>query len=176
MSTGRLREQVGKKSPFDSAAQEAYLNLLRSANELSGPFHALFKRHHLTEASYNVLRILRGHLRGGDEQGVRASSIGCEMVVRVPDVTRLVDRLVSMELAERCACEHDRRVVFVKITERGLKLLDDLDEPVLALHRATLGHLSEADLLELNRLLELSRHEIERMKREGQCPLERDEA
>lgn len=164
MSKGGLREQLGKRGPFDSAAQEAHLNLARSANELVGPFHALFKKHRLTEASYNVLRILRGHAGAGEDHGVRASKIGCEMVVRVPDVTRLVDRLVEMGLAERAACPQDRRVVYVRITRAGAKLLDKLDEPVRELHRATLGHMSEQDLNELTRLLELARQEVERMK------------
>lgn len=157
----KLREQVGKRDPFESASQEAYLNLMRTAATLAGPFHALFKRHRLTEASYNTLRILRGHHRAGEKQGVRASRIGTEMVVRVPDVTRLVDRLVQMGLVERAACEEDRRVVYVRITPSGLDLLDRLDEPVRQLHRQTLGHMSHDQLGALNDLLEAARQACE---------------
>jgi MarR family 2-MHQ and catechol resistance regulon transcriptional repressor len=153
----KLREQVGKKDPFESAAQEAHLNLMRTAATLAGPFHALFKGHRLTEASYNTLRILRGHHRHGEVHGVRASRIGAEMVVRVPDVTRLVDRLVEMGLAARAACDQDRRVVYVKITPAGLDLLERLDEPVRELHRRTLGHMPAAQLETLNELLESAR-------------------
>lgn len=160
-----LREQVGKQDPFDSAAQEAYLNLMRTAATLAGPFHALFKRHRLTEASYNTLRILRGHHRRGEASGVRASRIGAEMVVRVPDVTRLVDRLVQMGLAERTACEHDRRVVFVRITPAGLDLLERLDEPVRDLHLRTLGHMPAERLAVLNELLESAREACESIER-----------
>lgn len=157
----KLREQVGKRDPFESASQEAYLNLMRTAATLAGPFHALFKRHRLTEASYNTLRILRGHHRAGEKQGVRASRIGTEMVVRVPDVTRLVDRLVQMGLVERAACEVDRRVVYVRITPSGLDLLERLDEPVRQLHHQTLGHMSQSQLGALNDLLEAARQACE---------------
>lgn len=157
----RLREQLGKRDPFESASQEAYLNLMRTAATLAGPFHALFKQHKLTEASYNTLRILRGHHQAGETHGVRASRIGTEMVVRVPDVTRLVDRLVEMELAERAACNHDRRVVYVKITPAGLALLQKLDEPVRTLHRDTLGHMKPEQLVTLNELLEAARQACE---------------
>ncbi len=156
-----LREQVGKRDPFESAAQEAYLNLMRTAATLAGPFHTLFKKHRLTEASYNTLRILRGHHRAGECHGVRASLIGTQMVVRVPDVTRLVDRLVEMGLAERAACNHDRRVVHVKITLAGLDLLAELDGPVRAIHQETLGHMSQEQLATLNDLLELARRACE---------------
>ncbi len=156
-----LREQVGKRNPFESAAQEAYLNLMRTAATLAGPFHTLFKKHRLTEASYNTLRILRGHHQAGECLGVRASLIGTEMVVRVPDVTRLVDRLVEMGLAERTSCSHDRRVVYVKITPAGLDLLARLDEPVRMIHQETLGHMSPEQLAHLNTLLETARQACE---------------
>lgn len=160
MGEGSLKDQVGKRTPFDSDAQEAHLNIMRTASMLAGPFHALFKQHKLTDASYNTLRILRGHALSGEERGVRASKIGCDMVVRVPDVTRIVDRLVDMGLAERCNCQDDRRVVYVAITDAGLKLLEELDKPVNDLHKATLGHLSTAELRQLNTLLEKAREQV----------------
>lgn len=164
---GTLGTQVGKHGPFESPEQEAYLNLIRTANELGGPFHALFRAHNLTEASYNTLRILRGHDRRGETEGVRASRIGEELVVRGPDVTRLVDRLEGMGLAERCACAEDKRVVFVKITRAGLRLLDRLDGPVLELHTRTLGHMPRGQLAELSRLLEAAREPIEHNRPRG---------
>ncbi|MEM9373360.1 MAG: MarR family transcriptional regulator [Planctomycetota bacterium] len=161
MSDRTLGEQVGKKQPFESEAQEAHLNMLRSASMLAGPFHAMFKKHRLTDASYNTLRILRGHHLAGETQGVRASRIGSGMVVRVPDVTRIVDRLVAMGLAERHACDQDRRVVFVKITPPGLDVLAQLDEPINELHRSLLDHMSSAELKQLIRLLEKARERVE---------------
>ena len=70
MGIRSLKDQVGKQQPFESGAQEAHLNMLRTASKLAGPFHALFKRHKLTDASYNTLRILRGHHRQDDKHGV----------------------------------------------------------------------------------------------------------
>lgn len=148
-----LQHEVNKKRPFDLPEQEAYLNLVRTAAELDGPMLAVLKGHGLTASTYNVLRILRGSGRGGRH----ASDIGCDMVVRVPDVTRLVDRLEERGLVTRERSTADRRVVTVRITRRGLALLKQLDEPVLAVHKAQLGHLSAAELGELNRLLEKAR-------------------
>lgn len=161
MSNRSLKDRVGKSQPFDSSAQEAHLNLMRTASELAGPLHALFKPHKLTDASYNTLRILRGHQAQGENRGIRASRIGCEMVVRVPDVTRIVDRLVDMELASRNACDLDRRVVYVSITQKGLDLLSELDDPVKQMHQRTLGHMTDTELLQLNNLLEKARAAVE---------------
>ena len=152
-----LREEINKRDPFEAGEQEAYLNLVRTQAELSGEFFALFKRNGLSEAGYNVLRILRGAHLQKQTRGVRSSEIAGQMVVRVPDVTRLVDRLVDKGLVERTRCTDDRRVVYVSITKSGLKLLEKMDRPVLDLHRSQLGHLSERDLSTLNKLLEKAR-------------------
>ncbi|MFG0305100.1 MAG: MarR family winged helix-turn-helix transcriptional regulator [Phycisphaerales bacterium JB040] len=152
-----LREEINKRDPFEVAEQEAYLNLVRTQAELGGEFFSLFKRHGLSEAGYNVLRILRGAHLQKKTRGVRSSEIAGQMVVRVPDVTRLVDRLVDKGLVERTRCTDDRRVVYVAITKAGLKLLEKMDQPVLDLHRSQLGHLSERELASLNKLLEKAR-------------------
>jgi len=154
-----LREQIGKRDGFRSFEEEAMLNVYRTASYLGGPERALFKAFNLSSASYNLLRILRGHHRAGEIRGVRASGIGCEMVVRMPDVTRLVDRLVEMKLVERGDDAGDKRVKYVRITKKGLGVLDELDGLVDQMVHDRLGHLSRAQLKELSRLLELVRNE-----------------
>lgn len=158
-----LKDQIGKRGGFASPHEEAMLNVYRTASHLSGHEHAFFKKHKLSPASYNLLRILRGHalhsLQRGEHFGVRASEIGCQMVVRMPDVTRLVDRLEGMKLVSRETCDLDRRVKYVKITKKGLDLLESLDDQVNELVREQMGHLTKKQLNELSRLLELVRSE-----------------
>lgn len=148
-----LRTEIGKKKPFDLPEEEAHLNILRTGSLLDAGFARLFRPHGLTEASYNALRILRGH----HPAGIPSQTIGTQMVARVPDVTRVVDRLVEAGLAERERTEHDRRVVIVRITRRGLDLLGRLDAPVRELNKRQLGHMTRAELAELSRLLAKAR-------------------
>ncbi len=151
MSEQTLQHELGKKQPFDSESQRAFLNVLRSAADLSGPFDRLFRSMGLSQSGYNALRILRG------EGPCSCHDIGQRLVVRVPDVTRLIDRLVSAGLADRTRSQEDRRVVLVSITDDGRRLLAELDRPVLELHESQLAHMSAADQRELSRLLELAR-------------------
>lgn len=153
-----LAGEIGKRQPFDLPEQEAYLNLLRTTAQVSGRFAHLLREQGLSEAGYNILRILRGALRGAEAGGTAyhgrtCTAIGHEMITHVPDVTRLVDRLEQQKLAERCRCDKDRRVVYVKITPKGLDVLAALDEPVRNLHKATLGHLTPDELTQLSALL-----------------------
>ncbi|MCY3001138.1 MAG: MarR family transcriptional regulator [Planctomycetota bacterium] len=75
------------------------------------------------------------------------------MIQRVPDVTRLVDRLEAAKLVERARTPEDRRVVLVRITAAGRNVLDALDAPVDALHKKQFASLAPAELAELQRLL-----------------------
>ena len=152
-----LQLQIRKRNPFDSPAQEAYLNLMRSHDALVGQFARWFKRHRLSQSQFNILRILRGH--GGE--GVACQEIGEQMISQVPDITRLVDRLEQSGLAERHRTPRDRRVVLVRITPAGLQLLDHLERPVLEMHDQMLGHLTMGELMELSRLLVKSRQPYE---------------
>lgn len=146
-----LQRELHKKSPFASVSQEAYIALQRTSGILSADFQRLLKPHGLSEATYNVLRILRGAIA---EDGTRTcSEIGEHMVTPVPDVTRLVDRLVDQGLVRRARDGNDRRITRVRITRAGLDTLTALDKPVLRAHKEQLGHVSDRDLGQLLVLL-----------------------
>jgi DNA-binding MarR family transcriptional regulator len=149
MAKSELQEELGKRNPFDLPEQEASLNLVRTQDHLHHHFARLFDEHGLSGPQYNVLRILRGH--GGP--GVPSQIIAAQMVSRMPDITRLVDRLEQAGLVERARTVEDRRLVLVKITTAGLDVLERLDQPVLDLHQRLLGHLSRTELDQLNALL-----------------------
>jgi DNA-binding MarR family transcriptional regulator len=129
---------------------EAYLSLLRAYEAAQEQVIAILKGSALSGPTYNVLRILRG----ARPEGLRCGTISERMVTRVPDVTRLVDRLEGLGLVRRERAEGDRRVVEVSITKRGLEVLAGLDEPLLAAHRRQFGGLGRAEITQLRRLLE----------------------
>jgi DNA-binding MarR family transcriptional regulator len=79
------------------------------------------------------------------------------MLTRDPDITRLLDRLESRSLITRQRDTRDRRIVSTRITAEGLKLLKELDQPVLDFHRRQFAHMSDAKLQELIDLLETAR-------------------
>jgi len=149
MSDSTLARQIKKTRAFELPQEEAYLNLLRTMSVLLEPFERLLKEHGISEAKYNALRILRG--AGG--RGLPSLEIGVRMIQRVPDVTRIVDRLEVDGMVRRARTNEDRRVVLVQITAKGLDLLSKLDAPVNALHRQQFPKLSRRELDELNRLL-----------------------
>jgi DNA-binding MarR family transcriptional regulator len=149
MPDSSLQAELKKKHPFESLEQEALLNVLRTSDQLNAEFTRLFNAHGLSGPQYNVLRILRG--AAGD--GLPCLEIAGQMITRMPDITRLVDRLETAGFVERCRTDADRRVVLVKITPAGLELLERLDQPVRDMHKKVLSHLTQDELRELSRLL-----------------------
>ena len=128
---------------------DAFVNILIARRRLVEDFTPFFKSHGLTEPKYDVLWILR---RAGKE-GVPCAQIGERLYTRVPDVTRLVDGLEQMELVKRERDTNDRRVVRVSITTKGLKLMNQLDEPVQDIHKLQFQDLSKSEIEALNEIL-----------------------
>jgi DNA-binding MarR family transcriptional regulator len=152
MAGGRLQHELKKRKPFDSPEQEAALGIARTADRFGICFARLFREHGLTPSQYNVLRILRG-----EGKPLPILEVADRMIAAVPGITGLIDRLETLGLAARQRSTEDRRVVFVAITPRGLDLLSSLDEPVSALHKRLMGHLTLPELKELVRLLDKAR-------------------
>jgi DNA-binding MarR family transcriptional regulator len=134
-----------QRRPFRSLAHEAHLTIQRTAAELEHEFETVMKPHGVTATQYNVLRILRG----AEPQGLCRNEIGSRMLRRVPDVTRLLDRLEENRLIARQRGGDDRRFVTTRITPAGLRLLAALDPVVDALHESRLGGLGETRLRSL---------------------------
>jgi DNA-binding MarR family transcriptional regulator len=139
-----------KQSKFESPAHEALLNLLVASGHLRSLVDEACGKRGITQAQFNVLRILRGAHPGGYPRG----EISARMMDRAPDVTRLIDRLQSAGLVERVKTEDDRRLSVTRITRGGLSLLAKLDAPIRAINRDLARRASGKDLRELSRICE----------------------
>lgn len=149
----RLRDEIKQSKPFQSLEQEALLSIERTAALLGHGLADALKQYGVTATQYNVLRILRGAGR----PGLCRNEVRERLVSQVPDVTRLLDRLDEMGLIERERAIADRRIVTTRITRTGLKLLKQLDEPIVQIHKRQLGHMSEQRLRALIDLLAIAR-------------------
>lgn len=136
--------------PKPVLARDAYLAVMRAHERLASGAATLFKAHGLTQPQFNVLRILRG----APPEGLPCQAIGQRLVTRVPDVTRLLDRMEDAGLVTRERSRDDRRVVLARLTPDGRRRVDALDEPVLELHAAQAEGLKAAELETLEALLD----------------------
>jgi DNA-binding MarR family transcriptional regulator len=149
----RLREEIKQTRPFASLEQEAYLSMGRTWSMLEHGMLEALKPHGITPTQYNVLRILRG----AGARGLCRSEVMERMIARVPDATRLLDRMESAGLIDRHRDTEDRRFVNTRITKEGLRLLGELETVVSTLHERQFTALGDDDLQRLIELLGLAR-------------------
>ena len=110
------------QSHFKDNKTKALINIKYTANWLNSKENNFFKPYGISPQQFNILRILRGA-----KKEIKVQVIKDRMVERAPNATRLMDKLYEKNLIERIRCEHDRRVVYVKITIKGLELLSKID-------------------------------------------------
>ncbi|HET7041370.1 MAG TPA: MarR family transcriptional regulator [Gemmatimonadales bacterium] len=138
----RLQHELKQAKAFPSRAAEAFLGIVRTAAVLDHAVGDALRPYGITSTQYNVLRILRG----AGKEGMCGREVGERLVAQVPDVSRLLDRMVEMGLACRERDTADRRHVTARITPKGLRLLETVQAPLLRIERERFGHLDAATL------------------------------
>jgi DNA-binding MarR family transcriptional regulator len=145
----QLQTELKQQKPFESLEQEASISLKRTAAEMDYRVSEVLKPAGITATQYNALRILRG----AGKEGLCRNEIRDRLIARVPDATRLLDRLEVMGFVVRAREGDDRRYVTTRITRAGLDLLEDLHDRLSELHKEQLGHLGPEKLRMLIELL-----------------------
>lgn len=77
----------------------------------------------LTYAQFNILRILKGQY----PNGVALPVFKERMLHKQSDVSRLVDRLHTMQYVEKRTDESNKRKMFVHLTDSGLRLINSIN-------------------------------------------------
>jgi DNA-binding MarR family transcriptional regulator len=151
--THDLRAELKQEKPFGSLQQEAQLGIVRTSNVLVDAFDQLLKPYGITGTQYNVLRILRG----AEPEGLCRNAVRDRLLSRMPDATRLLTRMERAGLVTRTRADEDRRHVTTRISSKGQRLVDALDQKVEEEHQRRIGHLSQKQVRKLIKLLTLVR-------------------
>lgn len=110
------------KSKITDPQTRAVVNIKYTSNFLLGYSNEFMSEFDLTMPQFNILRILRGA-----KETVSVNTVKERMVEKSPNTTRLMDKLIDKNLITRERCNEDRRIVYVKIADKGLKLLSKID-------------------------------------------------
>jgi DNA-binding MarR family transcriptional regulator len=151
--------ELGCSATACAPEQELFGNLVRAYDCLWSEQGKFFQSFDLTPQQYNVLKVLASCDEGS---GIACQAIGEQLLNRVPDITRLLDRLEQAGLIWRERCASDRRVVRTHLTDAGRSKVREVQEPLHLALKSRFAHMTADEVCELNRLL---------MKlREPHCP------
>jgi DNA-binding MarR family transcriptional regulator len=143
-----LAEDIQQKRSFRSEFQKATVNILYSSSWVQGHVKNIVGHENITPQQYNILRILRG-----SEAPISTLQIRERMLDKMSDSSRLVERLLRKGLVHKKMSTVDKRLVDVSISEKGLKVLQKLDERNEEFDRIA-RNLSQEEAHTLNRLLD----------------------
>ena len=149
-----LQEELRQTKPFRSIEQEALLSVVRTSADLMDRFEVFLRPYNITATQYNVLRILRG----AEPEGLCRNELRDRMLTRMPDVTRLLDRMEEAGLVERTRDHEDRRMVTSRITKKAMQLLATLDPVVADNEKTFFSGISHEQIQTLIDVLEAIRH------------------
>lgn len=142
-----------KQGKFQSNVHKALVNLMFTNSWISDRFRVVFKNYQLTSQQYNVLRILRG----GYPEAMNPNQIKAVMIDKNPDLTRLCDRLLAMGYIERCVNDANKRKMNIRINEKGLEILEQIN-PAVSKVQSEISGLTEAEAAKLSNLLDKVRN------------------
>lgn len=133
---------------FRNEFQKVGVNIIFTANWFTERFKQILDDYDITNQQFNILRILRGSKRPLSTLQIRD-----RMLDKMSDTSRIVDRLVKKELVEKAVCEADKRLVDIRITDKGMALLLELDNRNEDTDKLLSG-LDEKEAKQLNHLLD----------------------
>lgn len=111
-----------KQESFKSEHQKAIINLIFTYNWTTEKIKNVLEESSLTLQQFNILRILRGSPKPLSTLQIRE-----RMLDKMSDTSRIVDRLIIKELVKKITCKKDKRLVDITITDKGIKVLEELD-------------------------------------------------
>ena len=129
-------------------------NILQTGNWMNEKFSDHLKQYALSIQQYQVLRSLRE--LGGEPANL--STLQAEMVSKNSNTTRLVEKLRLKGLISRIQSEENRRMVEIRITEKGLNLLAEIDDVHTEFKNDIVEGLTDNEILTLNKLLKKIRN------------------
>lgn len=144
----RIEEEI-HQIKFRNEYHKLAVNIIYTHGWLMGRQSELFAKYGITGNQFNILRILRG-------QHPNPASVNLlkeRMLDKMSDTSRLVERLRLKGLVKREHSKEDRRRVDVMITDKGMKLLKEMDK-LDSVYDSFLSKISEREALEMSALLD----------------------
>jgi len=133
--------------------KRALISLLYAGYLVSDRLNEQLKPFGLSEQQVNVLHIIK-------KQGCQPCNL-CniqeQMMHKMSNATRLVEKLRLKGLVTRDVCEDNRRRVEICITEKGLEMLDVIEKKLSKFHFAHETKLTDEEFLQLADLLDKMR-------------------
>lgn len=148
-----IETAIKQTKAFEDSREKAMVNILFTSGWLNQHLKDFFRPYNLTAKQYNILRILNGA-----ERSLSVSDIRERVLDKMSDITRISDRMKQKGLLEKGLNSKDKRLVEIKISQKGSELLKRI-KTEKKFPMDIIGKISSEDAAELSRLLDKFRNQ-----------------
>jgi DNA-binding MarR family transcriptional regulator len=106
---------------YSNERQKAIVSILWAYNWVIEKLRYIYEEEDLTLQQYNILRILRA-----SPVPLSTLQIREQMLDKMSDTSRIVDRLVIKKLVKKVPCKGDKRLVDITVTSKAVRVIDKL--------------------------------------------------
>ena len=144
----KIKEEI-KQSEFNDVFLQAFINVLFTGNFLRNKQQNTLKPYGITMQQFNILKILNGK----HPEAMKAGEIKMVMIDKSPDLTRLINRMITNKWVKRNRSKSSGREVAISITKNGTELVNNV-YPIALRDVEFLKNLSDLEAEQLSVLLD----------------------
>lgn len=123
MSSPNLEKHIKLSQPFVNEYYKAVVGVIVLESMILLELEHHLNQFALTYQQFNILRILKGQY----PQETQLNLLKSRMLHQQSDVSRLIDRLVAMELVDKKPNAMNKRKLAIKLSPKGLDLIQKID-------------------------------------------------
>jgi DNA-binding MarR family transcriptional regulator len=147
-----IEKALNRKGKFRNEHHKAAVNIHFSGLWVQENMSHYLEIHNLSNPQYNIIRILN---RAG--KPLSTLQIRQQMMDKMSDTSRIVDRLVTKKLVRKTTSKKDKRLVDVVLSAKGKELVKKLEQEIDPKVDALVSKLSLKEAKTLNILLDKMR-------------------
>ncbi|WP_042204965.1 MarR family winged helix-turn-helix transcriptional regulator [Paenibacillus durus] len=137
-----LLKYSNENNPLNINAIQACLYLIKTTDEILKIVDSQFQKYGVSDGKFSILMTLYNK----ENHQLIPSELSSKLNVTRATISGLLDGLEKDMLVERCKHPSDGRMLTIKITEKGVKLMDELCPKHFALLSRLLGSLESESL------------------------------
>lgn len=157
-------DEIFKNYTYTNEKHKALVGILFVAAKIEAHLEGLLEPYHITLRQYRIMRQLRAINPGC----ISVYDMKDYLINKNADTSRLAKRLINTGWVEKTTCENDRRIINLKITEKGLEIMDAIDIHTNEFLMPVNG-LNDELVAEFNGCLELILDTFDKQAREKPC-------
>ncbi|HAR96823.1 MAG TPA: hypothetical protein DCR97_12805 [Deltaproteobacteria bacterium] len=154
----KLEKELGLKAGIKVTEHEALLNIYYTGDLLKKRARDFFTQYGITDVQFNLMNLL--YYQAEEKTGLTQAELGRMLLVNRSNVTSLIDRAEKAGLVVRVDVPGDRRYNAIRLTSKGRKIIEDVEERYMDEVKKVIGILEKSEIDILIRSLERIRQNM----------------